>query len=90
MLLRGERPVLPESLHTADIALAHEGHQGEDRTTRYLRERVWFPQLGRKCKEFVKTCHPGCTSSVPANRPAPMTSRETPDGPWNLPSVHVE
>ena len=32
--------VLPRSLWAEVIALAHEGHQGEDRTIWYLRERV--------------------------------------------------
>ena len=84
VILKGERLVMPKALHPMVIALAHEGHQGEDRTTRNLREKVWFPKLAEKCREFVKTCHPGCTSSVPIMTPAPITSRETPDGPWKV------
>ena len=36
------------------------------------------------CKEFVQTCHPGCTSSQPKNSPAPMVPRDTPAKPWQV------
>jgi hypothetical protein len=49
-----------------------------------LRERNWFPGMTEKCRTFVKTCHPGCTASVPGMKPAPMQNRDTPDGPWKV------
>ena len=76
--------MLPRSLWAEVIALAHEGHQGEDRTIRYLRERVWFPKLSEQVREYVKTCEPGCTSSLPAVTPAPIVNRETPEKPWDI------
>jgi hypothetical protein len=84
VLLKGTQLVLPRSLWAEVIALAHEGHQGEDRTIRYLRERVWFPRLAEQVREYVKTCDPGCTSSLPAVTPAPIVNRETPEKPWDI------
>ena len=46
VLLKGTQLVLPRSLWAEVIALAHEGHQGEDRTIRYLIKRVMFPKVG--------------------------------------------
>ena len=84
LLLRGDRLVMPKDLQARVIAAAHEGHQGEEKTLRYLRERVWFPGMTEMCKEFVQTCHPGCTSSQPKNSPAPMVPRDTPAKPWQV------
>ena len=37
LLLRGDRLVMPKDLQARVIAAAHEGHQGEERTLRYLK-----------------------------------------------------
>ena len=58
LLLRGDRLVIPRELQAKVIAAAHEGHQGEEKTLRYLRERVWFTGMTEMCKEYVQTCHP--------------------------------
>ena len=84
LLLKGDQLVIPRSLYGRVLAAAHEGHQGEDRTIRNLRERNWFPGMAEKCRMFVKTCHPGCTASVPGMKPEPMKNRDTPDGPWKV------
>lgn len=34
--------------------------------------------------EYVRTCDPGCTSSLPAVTPAPIAHRETPEKPWDI------
>ena len=84
VLLKGMQLVMPRSLRAEVIALAHEGHQREDRAIRYLRERVWFPKLAEQVREYVKTCDPGCTSALSAVTPAPIANRETPKKPWNI------
>ena len=35
-------------------------------------------------REYVKTCDPGCTSSLPAVTPAPIVNRKTPEKPWDI------
>ena len=82
VLLKGEKIVIPLSLQEDVIALSHEGHGlGESRTVKLLRERVWFPRLARKTKEYVASCT-SCAAAVPANTPSPITSGEMPEGPW--------
>ena len=88
LLLKGERLVVPASLQAQVIALSHEGHgQGETKTITLLRERVWWPRMGRMTKEYVATCLP-CTAAVPRNVPAPMVPMEMPEGPWQ--TVHCD
>ena len=82
LLLRGEQLVVPPRLQRDVISLAHEGHQGEAKTIRTLRERVWFPRLGRLTKEYVRSCL-GCTAASKENRPAPMVGRPLPPRPWH-------
>ena len=67
LLLKGNKLVIPQILQARVIAAAHEGH--------------WFTGLAEKCRQFVRTCHPGCTAALPDKRPAPMTNRDTPEGP---------
>ena len=82
VLLRGEQLVIPPSLHHDVISLAHDGHQGEAKTIRALRERLWFPRLGPLTKEYVRSCL-GCTAASKGNRPAPMVARPLPPRPWH-------
>ena len=37
---------------------------------------MWFPKLFEQVMEYIKTCDPGCTSSLPA------VNRETSEKPW--------
>ena len=84
VLLRGEKLVIPRKLQANVIALAHEAHGlGESKTVRLLRERVWFPRLGRMTKEYVASCRE-CASAVPGNTPPPVTTREMPGKPWQV------
>ena len=82
--MRGERLVIPLSFQADCIALAHEGHQGEEKTIQNLRNKVWFPRLAVMTKEFVSSCQPGCAAAVPRNDPPPLAIRNTPDGPWQI------
>jgi len=81
-LLKGDRVVVPPRLTQRVIELAHESPGlGETKTIRYLRERVWFPNLSKRVKQHVGECFP-CAVSVPRNDPAPIKNRPLPEGPW--------
>ena len=82
VLLKSDRVVIPKNLTEQVIELAHESHGlGETKTIRMLRERVWFPKLAKKAKEYVAKCYP-CAVAVPRNDPVPIQNRELPKGPW--------
>ena len=45
LLLRNARIVLPHSLRTLAINIAHEGHQGVVKTKTLLCTKIWFPGI---------------------------------------------
>ena len=47
ILLRGNRIVIPKTLRSQVVKLAHIGHQGVVKTKGLLRSKVWFPTIDR-------------------------------------------
>ena len=56
LLLRGDRVVLPKSLQSRAVKLAHAGHQGIVKTKSLLRETVWFPGIDNMVEKAVADC----------------------------------
>ena len=81
IVLRHTRIVIPKSLRTEVLDLAHQGHQGIVKTKSRLREKVWWPGMDRDCEKFCRQCH-GCQVVSQPNGPEPVVSTELPDGPW--------
>lgn len=81
ILLRGTRIILPASLQDRVIKLAHQGHQGHSKTTAFLREYVWFPNLGKLVKAEIDSCL-ACQSLAQPNLPEPLLSTPMPTRPW--------
>ena len=71
IILRGEQVIIPKSLQADIIELAHEGHQGIDKTLRLLRQTSWFPKMGDLVKNFVESCI-ACLASNPYTRPVQL------------------
>ena len=90
ILLREKLIVIPGSLHTHAIALAHEGHMKADGTLRQLREGYWFRGMRAKVQEYVDTCNPGCTTSNPNNPTPPLKLKPLPKEPWMICVVDFE
>ena len=83
LILRNHRLVLPHSLQTKAVDLAHTGHQGIVKTKMLLREKVWFPSIDKLVEEKVKTCLPcqAATTGTSTN-PEPLIMTKLPDAPW--------
>ena len=81
LILRGNRILVPQSLRKRVVSLAHEGHQGMEKTKRLIRERVWFPGIDAEVEEAVKQCKP-CQLTSSQSSPAPIMSSEFPENPW--------
>jgi hypothetical protein len=89
VILKGEKLYIPDSelspgsgnLQQQCVELAHEGHQGETKTKKLLRAKVWFPQLDKMIEKKVRECR-GCqaTTSVPHRDPLQPTT--LPERPW--------
>ena len=86
MLLRGTRLCIPASLQKKIIDLAHEGHQGRNRTKTLLRESCWFPFIDKLVDEQCKSCIP-CMAASSKSTPEPLKPSPLPDKPWDEISV---
>lgn len=83
MLFKGDRIILPVALRNRAIQSAHQGHVGIGSTKRILREYFWWPNMSTEAANFVKQCET-CLRLSRKNPPIPLTSRELPNGPWEI------
>ena len=81
LVVRGEQLIIPLELQGEVIQLAHEGHQGQDKTLQWMRQSVWFPNMGAKVREFVECCLP-CQAAQAKTETEPLKPTEFPEGPW--------
>ena len=82
-LFRENRAVIPSSLRSRVLELAHEGHSGITRTKQKLRESVWWPGIDRDTEHFVRYCE-ACVMSGKTAKPAvaPLKPIPFPSKPW--------
>ena len=81
VVLRGTQIVIPASLRSQVVDLAHEGHQGITKMKARLRTKVWWPGIGRDAEVRCRSCH-GCQVTATPSVPAPVKSTILPAGPW--------
>ena len=93
IVLTGNRIIIPTSLRSKAIDLAHVGHQGIVKTKRLLREKVWFPGIDKMAEEKMHNCLP-CQASTQGKLPPPEPLKMTPlpsaswkEVPFPYPSV---
>lgn len=59
LVMRGsDRLVVPMSLRSRVLDLAHEGHQGIVRTKQRLRELYWWPHMDKCVETLIGSCVP--------------------------------
>nr|XP_055067930.1 uncharacterized protein K02A2.6-like [Misgurnus anguillicaudatus] len=91
LIMRGDHClVVPLSLRTRLVNLAHEGHQGIVRTKQRLRELYWWPQMGKNVETLIAscvTCQLNDKTAKPA--PAPIIPVELPNGPWQKVAIDI-
>ena len=63
IIIRGTRIFIPQKLRKRAIALAHESHQGVDKTKALIREKIWYPHIDVRIKEMVDNCIPCLATS---------------------------
>ncbi|KAJ8030723.1 hypothetical protein HOLleu_27209 [Holothuria leucospilota] len=56
IVMRNDKIVVPESLTSSLLHIAHESHQGITRTKQLLRQLYWWPLLDRQVEDLVKGC----------------------------------
>ena len=78
ILLKNDRMVLPESLNSLAIQLAHRGwHPGQSGIERRLRYHFFFHSMFDKVKKFVQQCT-ACSMFVDKKYKEPITPHEIP------------
>ena len=87
ILLRGTRIIIPTTLKTSVVKLAHEGHQGIAKTKALLRQYAWFPNMDKAVKDEIEACLP-CQVNGSTSPPEPLASPEMPEGPWQ--TIHAD
>jgi len=80
--LRGTRLVIPHTLQTRTLAIAHEGHQSLVGTKHHLREKVWSPGTDHQADVLLKSCL-ACQAITPTKtaHQQPLKLSELPPGP---------
>ena len=54
LVMRGTRIVIPQSLRSEVLRLAHEGHQGIVKMKTHLRTKVWWPKIDSDAEKFAE------------------------------------
>lgn len=86
IVLWGDKIVMPRSLWTKVVDLAHQGHQGVEKTKARIRTKVWFPGVDQMVEAKVK----GCQACLVAggDPPVPPVATEAPaERPWDQVSL---
>ena len=94
VLLRGERLYIPDSapmegaptLRKRVVDIAHEGHQGIDKTKKVLRSKCWFPLMDKMVEDKVNGCLACQASTFPPTRD-PLKPTQLPDRAWQRVAV---
>ena len=79
VMLKERKIVIPSKLHNQFIQLAHEGHQGIEKTKALARETTWFPGIDKKIENLVKDCL-ACQVTTPITAREPLQMSELPPG----------
>ena len=91
-ILRGRKVIVPVSLRPKVIDLAHECHQGIQRTKTRIRSQFWWPKLDCQVEEAIKVCVP-CTETSKTFKGGPSPSSEKlplPNRPWDRIAVDIK
>ena len=89
VILKGEKLYVPDveitpgagSLQRWCVDLAHEGHQGETKTKKLIRSKVWFPGVDALIEKKVQECR-GCQATTPSANRDPLKPNALPERPW--------
>ena len=88
LVMRGTRIVIPQSLRSEVLRLAHEGHQGIMKMKTQLRTNVWWPKVDSDAEKACRS-YPGCQVVGEFCPPEPINAaRRTTAGPCMAKCTH--
>ena len=87
IILRGTRIVMPKSLWSRTLNIAHETHQGVVRTKQLLRTKVWWPKIDNQVEKLIQECR---SCQIQSRQPPhqPLHPSVMPPHPWH--TLHVD
>ena len=80
LLMRGNRIVIPPSLHRELLGKIHDGHQGITKCRERARQSIWWPGISRDLEQLVRNCTECCKAQK--QRAQPMIPSPLPELPW--------
>ena len=84
LVVRGQRVVVPETLRSKMVALAHEAHQGIVRSKQRARDVNWWPKMDADIEEAVRSCEVCAESDKTARtRSTPLQPVPLPEAAWD-------
>ncbi|XP_058817266.1 uncharacterized protein K02A2.6-like [Topomyia yanbarensis] len=83
LIFKDDRVLLPHKLRSRALELAHQGHMGAASMKRILRNHFWWPRLNAEVQKYIECCET-CLRLSKKNAPLPLTTRELPEGPWEI------
>lgn len=86
LLMKREKIVLPFTLRSRALSLAHRSHPGMSTMKHFLRQGIWWLGMDREIEDFVASC-PECQLVVKTSRPLPIKMTELPKNPWDYVSM---
>ena len=89
LIFKGDRIVLPESLQSKTLTLAHLGaHPGQGGLERRLRSHFYFPGLDNLVRQFVEKCHE-CQMFSRKYTKEPIIPNKVPNKNWEEISIDL-
>ena len=86
IILKENRIVLPFSLQSHAVTIAHQGHLGETKTTALLRSKVFWPTMRKDVHDAISTCL-ACQTITDTSKPEPVKLSPLPKAPWSEISI---
>ena len=81
LMTRSDKCVVPKSLQTRVITLAHKGHAGVTKTTELIEQTLWFNELKSQVERFIKQCN--CQVIVGTTHRNPLQMSSLPPRPMH-------
>lgn len=82
-VLRGNRFVLPKTLHQRALDIAHESHPGITTMKRFLRNKLWWPGMDNDITQKAANCK-DCILLAKDSPPTPMKRTPLPHTKWDF------
>lgn len=87
LLLKGNKIIIPKSLRSKAVRLAHEGHQGIVKTKKLIREKIWFPGIDKAVNEAIAKCLYCQAATISSKNLEPLKMTPLPDHAWENISI---